>query len=145
VSDERRLRRSLITHSLPSLWAISTVRATTVLSLRLRAEPRLRDDVALGQAALQNERDGICARLADRRLRLARRLGRDVDAEFAIRQADAQPDARFAVLDRDGGGFASVEGEGNLEPRGEGWARRRGMSLPSVMTGPFAVEGSAAA
>jgi hypothetical protein len=57
-----------------------------------RAYGRLRDHVALDKATSQNERDSVRARLADRRLRLAQRLGRNVGAEFAIGQADAQPD-----------------------------------------------------
>ena len=91
------------------------------------ARASFRDHVALDKAALQNERDSVCARLADRRLRLAQRLRRDVGGEFAIRRADAQGDARPAVLDRDGGEFVGLEDEGDLEPlRGERWARRQG-------------------
>ena len=52
---------------------------------------------------------GVCARLADRRLRLAQRLGRDVGGEFAIGQADAQPDARLAVRRRDSNQLVGVE------------------------------------
>jgi hypothetical protein len=43
-------------------------------------------------------------------------LRHDVCAKFAIRQADAQLDARFAVFDRDGGELVGVEDEADLKP-----------------------------
>ena len=95
------------------------------LVFRLSAEACFRNDVASDKAALQNERDGARACLADHRLRFAQRLRRDVGGESAIRQADPQPGARLAVLDRDGGELGGVEDQGDLEPiRGEGRARR---------------------
>ena len=41
------------------------------------------------------------------------RLGRGIGAEFAVRQADAQPDARFAVGREDGEQLVWVGDEGN--------------------------------
>jgi hypothetical protein len=61
------------------------------------AEARFCNDIAGSERSLQHEREVVCADIADRRLRLAQGLGRDLDGECAIRQANTQGDARLAL------------------------------------------------
>ena len=49
----------------------ASLRLPALRRLRLRAEADLRDHVASDEAALQRERDVVCAGIADRCLRLA--------------------------------------------------------------------------
>jgi len=62
---------------------------------------------------LQHERDIVCAGFADRCLRFAQGLGRDVGDHGVIGQADAQGDARLALGRRDGEQLVCVECSGD--------------------------------
>jgi hypothetical protein len=79
--------------------------------------------------ALQHESNLVGAGLADRRLRFAQGLGRDLGGDCPVGQSDAQGGARLILGHLDGIEFGGIERETNLQPGGGKRAGERHRAL----------------